>query len=106
MNRPYDGDIKVGDLFTWEPGLSHAEEEIIVVRIDDRPNDERIIWCRSSLRPMHMYFNKTVWNEESRFREAVIPSQFKFAISPLKEWEESNPHAELRRPVHARKMGT
>lgn len=94
----YLGEIKVGDLFVWEPNLAHAYDEIIVVRIDTPNNDERKIWCRSHLRKMHLYFNKTVWNDEGRFREAVVPSQFKCAIAPLQDWEEMNPHANLEGP--------
>jgi hypothetical protein len=91
----YSGEIKVGDLFLWEANLPHAREEVIVVRIDTPTKDERKIWCRNSLRPMHMYLNKTVWNDESRFREAVTPSQMKHAIAPLKDWETEHPHGVL-----------
>ena len=95
---PYQGEIRVGDLFVWEPDLSHAREDVIVVRIDTYENDESKIWTRSHLRRMHLYFNPTVWNDESRFREAVVPSQFKCPIVPLQDWETMNPHAELGGP--------
>jgi hypothetical protein len=97
-DRPYTGEIKVGGLFLWEPTLPSARVEIIVVRIDAFENDERKIWSRGSERKMHMYFNKTVWNDERRFREAVVPSSLKFPLAPLQPWEEMNPHAKLEGP--------
>lgn len=96
--RPYAGKIDVGDLYTWEPDLPHALAEIVVVRIEERQGNEPIIWSRSHLRPMHLYFNRTCWNDESRFREAVIPSSFRYALAPLMEWETDNPHAKLEGP--------
>lgn len=57
----YQGPIKEGMRFIWEPNREHAREVVNVVRIQDREHDEPAIWT----------CNK-VWNEESRFREAVV----------------------------------
>lgn len=66
-HEPYAGEIKVGDEFMWEPDLPHAREPIVVTKIDETQNG-RIIWSQST-RPSAT----PTWNEESRFREAVVP---------------------------------
>ena len=55
----YRGEIEVGMTFIWEPNKPHARQIVKVVRID-RSHDDARIWTGS------------VWNEESRFREAVV----------------------------------
>lgn len=56
----YRGEIEVGMTFIWEPNKPHARQVVKVVRID-RAHDDARIWTSAE-----------VWNEESRFREAVV----------------------------------
>lgn len=56
----YRGEIEVGMTFIWEPNKPRARQVVKVVRID-RAHDDARIWTSAE-----------VWNEESRFREAVI----------------------------------
>lgn len=57
----YEGEISVGMTFIWEPNKPHAREVVTVARITEPEHDERKIWT-----------SETVWNDESRFREAVV----------------------------------
>lgn len=89
----YQGEIKVGMKFLWEPFIPHATEHCIVTRITGPGEDEKIavpgstcilsggherrIWTRSwvSSKPVTNggdYTAREVYNDEGRFREAVI----------------------------------
>lgn len=56
----YKGKIEVGMTFIWEPNKANARQIVTVSRIDYSHTDPRI-WTSAD-----------VWNEESRFREAVV----------------------------------
>jgi hypothetical protein len=83
--RPLVGDIRLGEVFAWEPGLPHARELCIVSRIVTEPGRETIIWTYD------MDYRREVWNDESRFREAAVRTQHvplparPLAIPPLPE---------------------
>lgn len=73
QSKDYDGKIEVGQEFIWEPDKPHARAIIKVTEIkasgpEDGPDDE--IWIGSKT----VGDDQTYWNEESRFREAVIPA--------------------------------
>ena len=57
----YQDEIAVGMTFIWEPNKPHAREVVTVTRITEFEHDERKIWT-----------SDTIWNDESRFREAVV----------------------------------
>lgn len=57
----YAGPIAVGMSFIWEPNKPHARQVFTVTCIEEREHDERRI-----------YSAEGVWNDESRFREAVV----------------------------------
>lgn len=57
----YEGEIEVGMTFVWEPNKPHARQVVTVVHVTEPEHDERKIWT-----------SETVWNDESRFREAVV----------------------------------
>lgn len=61
----YNGPIEVGMLFLWEPFERHARCLIQVTRVDKPENDEARIFSREVNLPES-------WNDESRFREAVV----------------------------------
>lgn len=94
MDR-YSGPIEPGMTFLWEPFLPHATVHVKVTRVTGPGDDEKIeiaestcilsggheqrIWTRSwgrrylgNTRTDGDYDGDEVWNEESRFREAVI----------------------------------
>lgn len=56
----YHGPIEAGMTFVWEPNKPHARKVVTVLRVDRSHHDARI-WT-----------SEEVWNEESRFREAVV----------------------------------
>lgn len=93
--RWYDGDIRPGQVFAWEPDLPHARELLVVTRVGGPPPADvtvehargtayfpaplgLLIWSRpfeagqSASAPA-----REVYNDEDRFREAVVPTLFK-----------------------------
>lgn len=63
--RPYEGEITPGDVFAWEPDLPYARELVVV---------KCITKTRVCTRPLNG--DEEVWNDLSRFREAVVPTAF------------------------------
>jgi hypothetical protein len=59
----YDGPIKPGLRFIWEPGKPHAHELIEVVRVSDTGDMVR----------SRAVGGIEYWNDVSRFRESVVP---------------------------------
>lgn len=90
--RPYKGAIGVGDVFAWEPDLPHARELCVVTRITGPLEPEAITHSRGTAvlfrgsettiltRPLGG--GKEVWNDESRFREAVVLTIFRPMAAP------------------------
>ncbi len=70
--RWYGGEIEPGMVFAWEPDLPHARELVVVTRITGSPR-RPAIWTR----PILGSRDDEVWNEISRFREAVVPTNMK-----------------------------
>jgi hypothetical protein len=58
-----EGEIKPGQIFVWEPFLSHAVELTVVTRVE---GDK--VWSRP------IDGDREVFNDESRFREAAVRS--------------------------------
>lgn len=85
--RPYKGRINPGDVFAWEPDLPHARELVVVTRISTPDNDKVIVHARGSavisggheqrIWTRSIDGDDEFWNDESRFREAVVPTLFK-----------------------------
>lgn len=86
--RPYKGPIRVGDVFAWEPDLPSARELCVVTRVDAPPPSPLVVehlrgtatiscgteygvYCNSQ------FEGREVFNDESRFREAVVPTRLK-----------------------------
>ena len=84
--RWYPGEIRLGMVFAWEPNLPYARELCVVtgisgpmepitfnhargVAVISRSNETTIY-----TRPLGDLNKEEVWNEESRFREAVVPT--------------------------------
>lgn len=67
--RPLRGPIEPGEVFAWEPDLPHARELIIVRRIYKNGGE---MWVES----WDMNYAKTYHNEEDRFREACVRTQY------------------------------
>lgn len=90
--RRYEGPIEIGEIFAWEPDIPRARELVIVCQVDEIQNDERRIWTLNLNSPMRGNPDRwraamrhtaqfaldgaPVWNDESRFREAVVPTMF------------------------------
>ena len=55
----FEGEIKVGDEFVWEPELLHAVQAVVVTKIEGGK-----IWSRP--------LGDETANDESRFREACV----------------------------------
>jgi hypothetical protein len=86
--RPYAGQIRIGQVFAWEPDLSHARELLVVTRIGPPPPPTAVHHSRGVaiisngsddvVYTRHFPDGKTeVWNDLSRFREAVVPTRYK-----------------------------
>lgn len=76
---PYAGPITVGDYFIWEPSKPNAWAHVQVTGIDTvdsqgTPFDERRIWTVTLSRSPRAGGGDLAWNEEGRFREAVVKS--------------------------------
>jgi hypothetical protein len=65
--RPYTGEIEVGAIYAWEPDLPHARQLCIVSKVQGG-----IVWTFDFPEQ-----RLEVWNEESRFRGAVVPTLYK-----------------------------
>lgn len=92
LHSHYEGDLHVGQVFAWEPDIPTARELVIICSITERELDERAIWTLSLDSVMRgqrerwekamrhvarsMFAGAPVWNDESRFREAVTPTLF------------------------------
>lgn len=68
----YQGPILVGMEFVWEPNNSRSRENIIVTKVVARADDETMIFSRIA-GPKGLKATEG-WNDESRFREAVVPA--------------------------------
>jgi hypothetical protein len=78
----YQGEIRVNQVFAWEPHRPYARELVIVTRIECGHSPQcgptctradRQIWCKN------IEDQTATWgpvNDESRFREAVYATQF------------------------------
>ena len=100
-HRLYKGPINPGDVFAWEPDLPHARELVVVTRITGPGEDQTIehalgvavlsggheqrVWTRP------LDGDEEVWNDESRFREAVVPTLFN--PHPVNRWQPGDPLA-------------
>ena len=95
----YTGNIRVGQVFAWNPDIPEARVLIVVTRITGgaavgnrivkhssgvavlmhpmTPGNQGIIWCRTLDKPEHGTNDKEFWNEESHFRESVYPTRFR-----------------------------
>lgn len=85
--RWYGAEIRVGQVFAWEPDLPYAREMLVVTRVGGAPPDTVIhhatgtatlsggsadkIWARP------IDGTREYYNDESRFREAVVPTTMK-----------------------------
>lgn len=80
----YEGPIEKGMRFLWEPMKPHATEHLIVIERRINEDDEMWITTRAWVATSKVdggYTGQTCWNDESRFREAVIP-----VITPPEEY--------------------
>lgn len=71
----YLGPIEVGMQFLWEPMKPHATEHMKVIQTNVNGDGELWITTRSWVAESKIsgdYVGTTCWNDESRFREAVI----------------------------------
>lgn len=64
FERPYHGPIEPGMWFVWEPGVRHAECVVVVTKLSYH-NGDSLIYTKDP-------HGETYWNDESRFREAVV----------------------------------
>ncbi len=80
-------------VFAWEPDIPTARELIVVCEVVEIVGDERRIWTLALDSPLRgqpqrwgslmrhvaatLFAGAPVWNDESRFREAVVPTMFK-----------------------------
>lgn len=92
LERTYEGPIEPGEVFAWEPDIPTARQLVIVCQVDDALGDERRIWTldlnsplrgrpdrwKAAMRHTARSFidGAPTWNDESRFREAVVPTLF------------------------------
>lgn len=93
-HRWYDGEILPGQVFAWEPDLPHARELLVVTRVGGPPPPGQVIehargtaifppplgvliWSRrfdGERFGTTASFAREVYNDEERFREAVVPT--------------------------------
>jgi len=85
----YTGPIEVGMIFAWEPDLPHAQELLIVVKIDEETvRAEKQIWTMPLDSPYRgkpwtphvapqLFEGKPLPQDEGRFREAIVTTYFK-----------------------------
>lgn len=92
LHRQYEGPIEVGMIFAWEPDVPTARQLAVVCEITTPADDEIRIWTMGLDSPMreqperwkaamrhvssHLFEGAPTWNDESRFREAVVPTMF------------------------------
>lgn len=94
---PYEGAIRPGDVFAWEPDLPHARELLVVSCVERAaympeyasPAGEplapetpggiftEIVWCRRLDGGTFAGGRDQVGNPIDRFREAVVATMFK-----------------------------
>lgn len=73
--QEYTGPIERGMRFLWEPMKPHATEHLIVIERKINSDDEMWITTRSWVATSKVtgdYTGETCYNDESRFREAVM----------------------------------
>lgn len=73
--QEYTGPIERGMRFLWEPMKPHATRHIKVIKREINSDDEMWIETREWVADSKIsgdYVGKTCWNDESRFREAVV----------------------------------
>lgn len=70
--KPLEGDIKVGEVYEWEPDKPWAADTVVVVRIDGER--DRIL---TRARGERGASDEPCWNDISRFREACVRSQLR-----------------------------
>jgi hypothetical protein len=92
LMRWYAGPIEPGEIYAWEPDLPHARQLMLVTRVANRAPDEPAIWC-APIADGQAQHDKAVWNDESRFREAVVPT----IMNP---WPTEPAQLTSWRPVH------
>lgn len=63
--RPYRGPIVPGSIFAWEPDLLHARTLCLVTDVRDG-----LVYSTD------LDYSNEVHNDESRFREACVPTLF------------------------------
>lgn len=71
----YIGPIEVGMRFLWEPMKPHATDHMKVIETKINGDGELWITTRSWVADSQVsgdYVGTTAWNDESRFREAVV----------------------------------
>jgi hypothetical protein len=59
--------------FVWEPGRPRAFAVIEVTKVRPAKDDETCIWTRTVRGGAVNRVDMETWNEEGRFREAVVP---------------------------------
>lgn len=69
QRSPLGGEIKVGEIYEWEPYLSHAAQALEVVQVDEQKG---LVLTRMVERGAGTY-----WNDITRFRDAVVKSRLK-----------------------------
>lgn len=82
--QEYTGPIEKGMQFLWEPMLPHATQHIIVTKRTINADDEMWIETRAWVPDSKIsgdYVGETAWNDESRFREAVV-----LVVTPPEEY--------------------
>ncbi len=67
----YQGPIKVGQVFIWEKDTVRAWARVKVTKIEPRPGDETRIHTLILKTTSGKDEGREVWNDISRFREAV-----------------------------------
>lgn len=83
----YEGPIEVGMTFLWEPMKPHATVHIKVASVVDN-GEEKWIETRSWVARDKVsggYDGDPGWNDEGRFREAVIPVPDPRAVTEAEE---------------------
>jgi hypothetical protein len=67
---PYTGPIGPGMRFEWERDKPHARCTVTVTRVVKRPHADTQVYTQDD---RFVKAPREVWNDESRFREAVVP---------------------------------
>lgn len=72
--EPYTGVLAVGMIFEWEPDQPVAAETCEIVEIKNN-GEELMIKTKGNRNRLPTDLH---WNDESRFREAAVPSLIRF----------------------------